>query len=106
MATNVHLYMILVCAYWNCNQLNKSIAQILTISCSNDIIVCTIILGLVQQQDILFCFVFFHSFGGKSKSILQLVTKLNNECSMLENFFYIFNMENRYLIIFGKSKNN
>jgi hypothetical protein len=77
-----------------------------TISCSNDIIVCTIILGLVQQQDILFYFVFCHSFGGKNNSILQLVTILNNECSVLENFFYIFNMENRYLIFFGKSKNN
>jgi len=98
--------MILFCAYWNCNRSNKSIAQIVTIFCSNDIIVCTIILGLVQQQDILFYFSFCHSFGGKGNSILQLVTILNNECSVLENFFYIFNMENKYLIFFGKSKNN
>jgi len=76
----------------------------MTISCSNDIIVCTIILGLVQQQD--FLIFLCQSFSGKNNDILQLVTILNNECSVLENSFYIFIMASRFLFFFGKSKNN
>jgi hypothetical protein len=38
------------------------------------------------------------TFGSKNNKILQLGTILNNEASVLESFFQIFDMAGRYLL--------
>lgn len=52
---------------------------------------------------------FSFTFSSENNNMLQLGTILNNEASalVLENFFQILEMEDRYCsILFGKSKNN